>query len=336
MLQTHRRNRWMGIASALLSVALLAGLPTEAGNKAKKRKAQEAAAAEQTLTVIPGPKRTVAVADFNNPTGFLLQYGQVDVGGGLAAMLTTALVQSGQFIVVERARLSSLMSEQELTVAGLVPAPHGAAPGKLLGAQLLIMGSLTEFSRAAKGNGFGIGIGSNGRKFGLAPRSQTGTVGMDIRVIDTTTSEVVTSFSVRESIKARALGLKFSDGNVNLSHSNFSKTPLGQAARRAIDAVAKRFAAEAAARPWMGQVVDFDAGEVAINAGGSSGIQPGDSFEVFRVSKVLTDPTNGRIIGLRKRSIGSVVIAEVAENVAFGAFHGASVAPQRGDLVTEH
>ena len=332
MLQINRQNRWIRIASAALSVVLLASLPALAGKKSQKKEAQVEALAT-TAPAIPGPKRTVAVADFNNKTDFLLQYGQVDVGGGLAAMLTTALVESGQFIVVERARLSSVLSEQELAAAGM--APHGSPMGQLLGAQLMIMGSVTEFSQSAKGKGFGIGFGSNGRRLGLAGRSRTGTVGLDIRVIDTVSSEVVASYSVRESVKAKAVGLNFADGDFNLSHSNFKKTPIGQAARKAIGAAVLCFAQEAASRPWAGQVVDFDSMEVAINAGASSGIHIGDSFDVFRVSKVLTDPATGRVIGQRKRAIGTVVIGEVDENVAFGAFQGQSLAPQRGDIVAQ-
>jgi len=335
MMQIDRQNRWTRLASAALGVALLASLPALAEKKTKKKKQAQAEAQLTAAPAIPGPKRTVAVADFNNKTDFLLQYGEVDVGGGLAAMMTTALVESGQFIVVERARLSSVLSEQELAAAGMVPAPHGAPVGQLLGAQLLIMGSVSEFSQAAKGKGFGIGFGSGGRKIGLAPSSRTGIVGLDIRVIDTATSEVVASYSVRESIKAKAVGLNFADGDFNLSHSNFKKTPIGQAARKAIGAAVQRFAQAAAARPWTGQVVDFDATEVAINAGEASGVHIGDSFDVFRVSKVLTDPATGRVIGQRKRAIGTVVIGEVDANVAFGSFRGQSIAPRRGDIVSQ-
>ncbi len=326
-------HRWLRIASAALGLTLLSGLPAEARKKEKPQAEPAAGSGIPTAPVsaIAGPKRTVAVADFNAITNFLEQYGEVDVGGGLAAMLASALVESGQFIVVERAGLGAVLSEQELAATGTVSPEQDAPAGRLTGAQLLIMGSVTELSQAARGKSFGLGLGG----IGLSPRSQTGTVGMDIRVIDTVTSEVVSSYLVRESVKSRSVDLSFTDGEIDLSHSNFHETPLGQAARKAIDAAVRRFAEEAAGRRWTGQVVDFDEGVVAINAGASSGIRAGDSFDLLRVTKVLRDPATGRVIGRRQQALGTVVIADVDESVAFGSFQGEAVAPQRGDIVAQ-
>ncbi len=321
-------HRWIRIASAALGLALLGSLPAEARKKKKESLAEPAAGSE---IVIAGPKRTVAVAAFLAKTDFLEQYGEVDVGGGLAAMLASALVESGQFIVVERAGLGAVLAEQELVAGGTAPPEDGAGSGRLTGAQLLIIGSVTEFSQAAKGKSFGIGVGG----LGLSPRSQTGTVGMDVRVIDSVTSEVVSSYAVRESVKSRSVDLSFTDGGIDLSHSNFQETPIGHAARKAIGAAVQRFAEEAARHPWTGQVVEYDEGVVAINAGASSGIRVGESFDVFRVVKMLTDPATGRVIGRRQQTLGTVVVAEVDESVAFGSFQGEAAPPQRGDIIAQ-
>ena len=66
------------------------------------------------MPVIPGPKRTIAVGKFDAIGAFTQKYGDWDIGGGLAAMLTSALVKSDRFVVIERAELSQILSEQEL------------------------------------------------------------------------------------------------------------------------------------------------------------------------------------------------------------------------------
>ncbi len=331
MSRIKSRRPWRRITAAALGLTLLAAFPTEARKTKNKKIERSEDSAASKIPAIAGPKRTVAVADFDASTTFLEQYGEVDIGGGLAAMLATALVDSGQFIVVERAEFGAVRDEQELAATSPIAAEQGGLTARLSSAQLLIVGSVTEFNQAAKRRGFFIGVGG----LGLSPRSETGTVALDIRVVDTLTSEVVSSYVVRESIKTKTVDLSFSDGKIDLSQSNFHETPVGQAARKAIDSAIQRFATEAAARPWTGQVVDFDDDVVAINAGANAGIQAGDSFGLHRVTKVLTDPVSGRIIGRRQQALGTVVINVVDENVAFGSFLGDSDEPQRGDLVAQ-
>ena len=71
------------------------------------------------VRTIPGPKRTIAVMRFGSAGAFDQVYGNWDVGAGMEAMLTTALIETGQFIVVERANLTDVLSEQELAASGI-------------------------------------------------------------------------------------------------------------------------------------------------------------------------------------------------------------------------
>lgn len=287
---------------------------------------------DQRLSNIPGPKRTVAVASFLAKSDFLRQYGLSDLGGGLAAMLSTALVESGQFIVVERPDLNAVLGEQELGANGLTTAESAPRLGNLIGAQLLILGNVTEFDESTSGRGFSFGMGGK-VGLGVSPQSRKGIVGIDVRVVDTTTGQVVASYHVREEVKARAITVNVAVSGYNVGGSDFSKTPLGKAARKAINTVVVQFAEAAAEREWCGQVIDFEFGEVAINAGAGAGIRAGDSFRIYRVTRVLTDPTTGRVLGQRKHAIGEIVITEVDDNFAFGSFEG-DYEPRRGDIVS--
>ena len=58
----------------------------------------------------------------------------------------TQLVQSGKYVVVERAQLDAILQEQNLGASGAVTPATAAKVGKLLGVQLLLTGSMTQFS----------------------------------------------------------------------------------------------------------------------------------------------------------------------------------------------
>jgi curli biogenesis system outer membrane secretion channel CsgG len=171
----------------------------------------------------------------------------------------------------------------------------------------------------------GIGVGLNTRK---------ATVGMQIQVIDATTSQILASYAVRESISAKSVGVSVARSGVNTGYNQFFSTPIGLASRKAITKAVQRFADEAAQRPWTGRVVSVNQTEVVINAGAAAGIRVGDTFSVERGAQTFTDPATGRVLGQRKVSVGSLVISTVDDEVAFGRFQFPGAAePVRGDLV---
>ncbi|MGQ0384387.1 MAG: CsgG/HfaB family protein [Gammaproteobacteria bacterium] len=319
-------------------LALLAGFILMAALALPAARAGESAAEETLLTAaipaVDGPKRTVAVAPFGATSAFAAEYGFTDVGGGMAAMLATALVESRQFLVVERAQLSTVLAEQELGANAMTTPESGVQPGALLGAQLLIVGEVTEFSDADKGRGFGLGLNLSGKQLGLSPQSKTGTVGLDVRVIDTSNGRIVAAFQVREQMKSRSVAVNVGYKGRSAGISDFLRTPIGQAARSAINQVVQQFAAVAASQPWSGSVVEADRRTLVINAGADSGVKVGDRFTIRRVAKVLTDPSSGRVLGRRTEILGFATIEEVGDSLAYANFmpvFGSTAT--RGDLV---
>ena len=93
----------------------------EPEHKAKKKAQEEEAEVVNVLTgptpAVKGPKRTVAVGKFAATGAFTEKYGQWDIGGGLAAMLVTALLETDQFIVVERANINQIWSASSYILA---------------------------------------------------------------------------------------------------------------------------------------------------------------------------------------------------------------------------
>lgn len=332
--QVRPRFRALCAVVALSALALATNQPAEA--KRKHSQAHEAEAV-QPLTELQGPRRTVAVARFTTLPQFdLAQGGPADVGGGLAAMLTTALVDSGRFLVVERPQLEDVFSEQQLSANRLVNRESRVEPGQLVGAQWLITGHVTELSESVKGGGFSIGANIGGGTLGISPKKRVGTVAMDVRVIDTTTGAVVSSIQARESVTSRSIGFSAAVEDVDLASSRFNKTSVGQAARRAIEQVVHRLAETLADTRWSGRIVEFDGGEVVVNAGAEVGIEVGQVFEITHQAKALTDPVTGEVLGYRTRSLGTARVTEVLDRVAFAEFSPTtqSALPGRNDVVT--
>jgi curli biogenesis system outer membrane secretion channel CsgG len=307
------------------------------GNKSENNK-YDGKILTQNVAIIPGPKRTVAVGRVDAIGAFTSKYGSWDVGGGLGAMLTTALIESNRFIVIERAQLQKTLSEQELKGNKLTNQSTGPQLGKLIGVQFLIFGSVTEFGADDKGGGmsFGLSGGAIGSLLSgaFSRQSTSGTVAMDFRIVDTTTGRVLQSYRVKEVIDNSSWDVSLGYKGVSMGTNQFMKTPLGQAARVVITRAVRRIATSAGDTAWTGQVVDFDQGEVYINAGKSSGLKVGDAFMIERVVKRLTDPTTNEVLMIRKKPIGMVEIKTVAPKIAFGPFQPLDIGkPQRGDLV---
>src|SRR5947207_14399493 len=64
-----------------------------------------------------GPKRSIVVDKFDSLSTFNAAYGNWDVGGGLSAMLTRAIDQTGRFVILERANLDRVIGEQQIQAA---------------------------------------------------------------------------------------------------------------------------------------------------------------------------------------------------------------------------
>jgi curli biogenesis system outer membrane secretion channel CsgG len=292
--------------------------------------AQQPPATGAPVSSPAGPKRTIAVARFVTKSDFDARHGLADVGGGLTDLVTSALVLSNQFIVVERATLGDVLFEQKIAESGLVAAEGAAQSGQLLGASLLVKGAVTEFSAASGGGGFGIGFSG----IGVGLNGQKATVGLDLQLIDSTTGQVLSSHPVRETVTSRSIGVDLSKFGLSSGYSKFLQTPVGTAAAKAITTAVQQITASAARQPWTGRVVGIDEGQVVINAGQTSGIRIGDVFGLVRPGPMFTDPATGRVLGSRKVALGRVIVNSVDREIAFASFQPLSAAaPVRGDLV---
>jgi len=349
------QNRWLGLTGLVAMLFVCApgffGCETTesaarndapphagAGSVASSQDAPPQPLLTEPVMNIKGPKRTVAVGKFDAIGSFTQKYGNWDIGGGMSAMLVTALKESDQFIVLERANISQVLSEQQMKGKNLVYEGSGPALGKIIGINLLVYGSITEFGEEDKGGGFSIGFsGSNAMGGGLSRQSTSGSVTMDIRIVDTTTTEVLDVYKVTEPINSSGWDVNLGYGGITFGTNRFMKTPLGQACRRAINQAVRLITAKANQTPWCAYVVNFDGSEIFINAGSRAGLKVGDRFIVQQIVQRLTDPQTGQVLSVRKAELGVIEITSVEPKLSSGIFLATGQEyPMRGDLVVPY
>jgi curli biogenesis system outer membrane secretion channel CsgG len=279
-----------------------------------------------------GPKKRIAVAKFDAAGAFTAQYGGWDIGGGLAAQLTSALVNSGHFIVVERAELASVLREQEMALQKIVSKETATQVSRVLGAQLLVRGSVTEFEQRAGGGGLRLGVGTGLLGGALGFQTVNGLVGMDIRLIDATTGQVLQSHRAEANVAQSGVSADINVNQVSFGGDAFNKTVLGQAARRAIDQAVMFIIRAMEPVPWTGRVVEVAGDQVYINAGAGAGLKPGDVFTVTAVVRELTDPESGAVLGIVEDKRGEIEVVSVQEKFSIARMRTPFQA-HRGDLV---
>ncbi len=292
----------------------------------------------QSAPKLLGPKRSIAVGKFDSIGSFSTQYGDWDIGGGLAAMLATSLEQSGQFIVLERAYAVQMMNEQSLKKGGMLKPDTEPQTGQMLGAQFLIYGSVTEFGTHDSGSGVSLGIGGFNNPFsgGLSNKSTTGAVAFDLRIVDASSGQVVQTATEHEAITTSSISMTGGYSGMTLGGEKFNATPLGAATRRAIDHAVADIINAAAKVPWRGQVVDTEGKSVIINAGSKAGVKPGDRFFIEHPLKQLTDPATGEVLSERRQRLGSIQVDTVEEKISSGLFVPITrTLPARGDVVIQ-
>ena len=87
-------------------------------------------------------KPTVAVLDFESIGS------EEHLGKAVAEIMRTELVGTHQFRVVERAQINQAISEQKLQKSGMIDDQSAVELGKLLGADLIIIGSVVKIGTA--------------------------------------------------------------------------------------------------------------------------------------------------------------------------------------------
>lgn len=238
--------------------------------------AQVAAQEARQVPAAPRYKRKVAIGRFTNETNYgrsLLADADLDrLGKQASDMLASRLVMSGQFLVLERPDLVKV--EREQIVAG---------GGGLVGADTLIMGSVTEFGRSVGGK-----VG-----FLSSTKLQLAKAKVDVRLVDVKTGHAY--FSATGAGEASTeVGEVAGFG----SRSEYDATLNDRAIAAAISDVIDRLVTRLTDRPWRTDVLEVQGSQVFISGGARQGLVPGGELLVMAAGRTVRSAQTGFDVSL--------------------------------------
>jgi len=235
----------------------------------------------------PRYKRKVAVGRFTNETTYgrsLLNDADLDrIGKQASDMLASRLVMSGQFIVLERPDLAKVQREQ--VVAGTAG---------LVGADTLIMGSVTEFGRSIGGK-----VG-----FLSSTKTQLAKAKVDVRLVDVKTGQAY--FSATGAGEATTeVGEVAGFGG----RSDYDATLNDRAIAAAISDVIDRLLAKLDDRPWRTDILEVQGAQVFVTGGRTQGLKPGDDLLVMEAGQKVKSAQTGFEVALPARQVATLRVA---------------------------
>lgn len=280
-------------------------------------------------------KKRIVVFNFEDKTDHTWHWwtGQ-PVGHGMADMVTTALVKSGRYRVFERQEIDRVLQEQALGQSGVVTPESAAKAGKMLGAEIALVGAVTEFGHKKQSTGGAlkrIGVGA-------AVSKQSATVGVDVRIVNIATGEILKAENVRKENSKSGISVDTKEGNFD-NQAQFDESVVGKATRAAIEEIVKMLDEQTGGdTPWEAKVVMMKDGQVIINGGSETGVKVGEHFTVYRGGEEMIDPDTGESLGAEETKIGEI---EVVNNNLGGKGKASTCKVvsgsdfQKGDLVRQ-
>jgi len=242
-----------------------------------------------------------------------------DVGDGIAETITTELVNTNKFRVIERAQLQKVLDEQFLGQEGILDPTTAARVGRVLGVQLMLLGTVTEFSLDTQK----VNVPILGKVEVTIARCV-----INAKMVNTETAEIMAAMKGEGQFdrKGFALGGAFGDlRGLSFGSGEFRDHILGKATEAAAREIVEQTVEKTTglepilvpepAQP-SGIVADVTGQEITITVGSKAGAEVGDIFEVYRKIKEIKDPETGKVIMVKKEKIAEIEITEVVESAS--------------------
>lgn len=138
-------------------------------------------------------------------------------------------------------------------------------------------------------------------------RKDWGTLVVNAQMIDTRTSQIVTTFFLKSSFATKEQIVNNDSGSPSSAY--FSKMAKAVAAKLADQFVAQVYPMKVVKRTKTGQVI--------INRGKDGGLKIGDKLNVFFAGEELIDPDTGESLGSSEELIGKVSVVRILPKVTY-------------------
>lgn len=231
-------------------------------------------------------KRKVAIGRFSNETqyakGLFYDKDNDPMRKQALDILSSKLAASGKFILLERDDLDVLVKEA------------GSDMNKI-GADYIILGSITEFGRKVQGE----------QKVFSSTKTQTVEAGVSIRIVEAATGLIIYSDEAKgyaETTAKQTMGLGGTAG--------YDATLSDKAISAALGKLVENIINKCMDKPWKSYILAEDGGSYIISGGASQGLAAGDTFNVYKKGKIVTNPQTGLKIELPGTKLGTVTVLQ--------------------------
>jgi curli biogenesis system outer membrane secretion channel CsgG len=242
---------------------------------------QAAASKEKAL------KRKVAIARFSNETqygkGIFYDKENDPMAKQALDILSTRLASTGKFLLLERSDLDKALGE----------AQGSNADYKKIGADYIIIGSITQFGRKNTGD---VGVFSNAK-------TQLVEAAVSLRLIDVSTGQIIYSEEAKGSAEMKSKTTMGVGGT-----ADFDATLSDKAISAAISQLTENIINNCLDRPWKAYFLTIDEGTIYISGGKSQGINVDDVFTVKEKGKSVKNPQTGMTVELPGKVVGKIKI----------------------------
>ncbi len=232
-----------------------------------------------------GLKRKVAIARFTNETkygqSFFIDNNNDRIGKQAVDILSSKLVETGKFILLERTDLDKIT--KELNMENYEPLKNMA--------DYLIIGSVTEFGRKNQGK---VGIFSRTKR-------QVAFAKVHVRLIEVRSGQILYS--------EEGAGEAFSEAGTVLGvgeRAGYDSAINDKALDAAITNLASNIIENLLDRPWRSYILGFEDGKIIMAGGKSQNINNGDIFKVIKEGKKVKNPQTNMMITLPGQLIGKI------------------------------
>ena len=229
-------------------------------------------------------KRKVAIGRFSNETqyakGLFYDKDNDPMRKQALDILSSKLASSGKFILLEREDLDLLVAE-------------AGEDMKKIGADYIILGSITEFGRKNEGQ----------QKVFSSTKTQTVEAGVSIRLVESATGLIIYSDEAKgyaETTTKETLGVGGKAG--------YDATLSDKAISAAISQLVENIINKCMDKPWCSYILSVEDGTYIISGGASQGLAANDRFNVYKKGKSVKNPQTGMMIELPGSKVGEVTV----------------------------
>jgi curli biogenesis system outer membrane secretion channel CsgG len=232
-------------------------------------------------------KRKVAIARFSNETqygkGIFYDKENDPMAKQALDILSTRLASTGKFLLLERSDLDKVLGE----------AQDASVDYKKIGADYIIIGSITQFGRKNTGD---VGLFSNAK-------TQLVEAAVSLRLIDVSTGQIIYSEEAKGNAEMKSKTTMGLGGT-----SDFDATLSDKAISAAISQLTENIINNCMDRPWKAYFLTIDEGTIYISGGKSQGINVDDVFIVKEKGKSVKNPQTGMTMELPGKTAGKIKI----------------------------